>query len=480
MNQSEFKNILKSKFIYQPTAGQEMLMNNLANYIFEDEDWSVFVLKGYAGTGKTSIISAMVKTVPAIKKKSVLLAPTGRAAKVLASYSGQRAATIHRRIYFQTRAKDGSMLLRLQKNLYRDTVFLVDEASMIPGETLDQANLFRSRNLLDDLIEYVYSGKNCKLVLIGDSAQLPPVGTSISPALDLSFLKSRYELKIWFFELKEVMRQALESGILSNATALRTKLSETVIKQPFFNLNGQSDIEVIQGEYLEDALNSTYASDMLDHTIIVTRSNKRANIFNQEIRKRILFRENEIEAGDYLMIVKNNYFWLPEDSQAGFIANGDIVELLRIRRIEELYGFRFAEVTIRLLDYPDDEPVDVKIILDTIMVESASLSHEDNNKLFQSVMEVYSDIPQRRDRVEKVKANPHFNALQVKFAYAMTCHKSQGGQWENVFIDQGYLRNDMIDHEYLRWLYTALTRGTKKVFMIGFNDKFFTPSEYPE
>jgi len=469
----DFASEIFRHFPHDPTAGQDEVVRKLAQFLLNKDDWSAFVLKGYAGTGKTSIVSALVHALPSIRKKPVLLAPTGRAAKVLTAYSGKGAATIHRRIYFQTRAKDGSMLLRLQKNLYQNAVFIVDEASMIAGETINQENLFRSRNLLDDLIEFVFSGQHCSLIFIGDTAQLPPVHTTISPALDLEFLKSRYDFTLWSFELKEVMRQALESGILANATGLRKQIGAKEISYPLFDLSNQKDVERIPGIELEDALASAYASDMRENSIVVTRSNKRANLYNQEIRKRILYRENEIESGDYMMVVKNNYFWLDEDSTAGFIANGDIIELLSIRNIEDLYGFRFADVTIRLLDYPNEKPIDVKIILDAILAETASLSHEDNKKLYQQVLEDYGDIPQRRLRIEKVLTNPHFNALQVKFAYAMTCHKTQGGQWEQVFIDQGYLLQDRVDIEYLRWLYTALTRGTQKVFLINFSEWLF-------
>ncbi len=460
-------------FPFVPTEGQKKLAGYLASFLFDDDPHSVFVLKGYAGTGKTSFMSALVRVLPGIRRKAVLLAPTGRAAKVFSGYSGQPAFTIHKRIYFQKMARDGTIRIKLQDNMYHNVLFIVDEASMIAGNYQESDSLFESRNLLDDLIEYVLKGDNCKLLLVGDTAQLPPVGMDISPALDIEFLKTRYELRIYQFELTEVMRQSLESGILYNATRMREMIAEETARNPLFILAGNSDVIRITGVELEDTLNHTYSASELGEAIVVTRSNKRANIYNKEIRKRILYREEELSTGDYMMVVRNNYFWLDPESRPGFIANGDIVEILRIRRNEQEHGFHFADVTIRLIDYPDEPPVDVKIILDAIYAEAPALSREDNKKLFLSVLDEHQDIPQRSKRFEKVRTDPYYNALQVKFAYAMTCHKTQGGQWENVFIDQGYLRDDQLNTEYLRWLYTALTRATKKVYLINFNERFF-------
>jgi ATP-dependent exoDNAse (exonuclease V) alpha subunit len=465
--------ILES-FPFDPTQGQKLLAELLGNFIEDKNPQSVFVLKGYAGTGKTSFVSAMVKVLPMIRKKAVLLAPTGRAAKVISAYAGQPAWTIHKRIYFQRVGKDGSVALVLQKNLYRNAIFIVDEASMIAGSSQDKDHVFSSRNLLDDLVDYVASGESCKLLLIGDTAQLPPVGMPVSPALDLEFLKSRYNLKIFSCELTEVMRQSLESGILFNATHLRELIASGNVSYPLFNLDNRKDIVKISGQDLEDLLHTSFSSAEPAETVVICRSNKRANMFNREIRNRILFLENEISSGDFLMVVRNNYFWLDPQSGPGFIANGDIIEVLQIRNIEELYGLRFADVTIRLADYPDEPTFDVKILLDVLMADTAALPEESQKKLFTSVLEEYNDIPQRTLRFEKVRTNPYYNALQVKFAYALTCHKTQGGQWQHVFVDQGYLKDEMIDYEYLRWLYTALTRATKKLYLLGFQDKFFS------
>jgi exodeoxyribonuclease-5 len=414
----------------------------------------------------------MVRVLPMIRKKPVLLAPTGRAAKVLAGYAGQQAWTIHKRIYFQRLGRDGSISLVLQKNLYRNALFIVDEASMIAGTSQDKDHVFSARNLLDDLLQYVSEGESCKLLLIGDTAQLPPVGLPVSPALDLEYLKSRYNLNIFSCELTEVMRQSVGSGILSNATHLRELIASAGVTYPLFNLDRFRDIERINGPDLEDLLHSAFSAES-GESVVICRSNKRANMFNREIRNRILFFENEISSGDYLMVVRNNYFWLDPQSGPGFIANGDIIELLRIGHTEDRYGFRFADVTVRLLDYPDEPSFDVKILLDVLMADTPALPDESQKKLFASVLEDFNDIPQRGLRFEKVRTSPYYNALQVKFAYALTCHKTQGGQWQNVFVDQGYLKEEMIDYEYLRWLYTALTRATNKLYLLGFQDKFF-------
>lgn len=462
-----------SAFPFEPTQGQKELADLLGVFIEDNDSRSVFVLKGYAGTGKTSFVSAMVKVLPLIRRKAVLLAPTGRAAKVLSGYAGQAAWTIHKRIYFQRMGRDGSISLVLQKNLYKNALFIVDEASMIAGSSLDKDHVFSSRNLLDDLMEYVGEGDSCKLLMIGDTAQLPPVGMPISPALDLEFLKSRYNIKIFHYLLTEVMRQSMESGILFNATRMRDIIDSGQVSFPLFNLENRKDITRITGSDLEDLLNTAFSSADPAETVVICRSNKRANMYNREIRNRVLFLENEISSGDCLMVVRNNYFWLDPQSGPGFIANGDIIEVLRIQNTEDLYGFRFADVTIRLVDYPLEPDLDVKILLDVLMADTPALPEEAQKKLFSAVLDEYNDIPQRKLRFEKVRTNPYFNALQVKFAYALTCHKTQGGQWQNVFIDQGYLKDDMIDHEYLRWLYTALTRSTSKAYLIGFQEKFF-------
>jgi exodeoxyribonuclease-5 len=467
--------MLRKEFPYEPTEGQDNLLGELA--VFLTLSWkqqnALFILRGYAGTGKTTVVKALVDVLPQIGKKTALLAPTGRAAKVLTSYTKKEANTIHRKIYFARTNKDGLIELKLQVNYHKHTLFIVDEASMIQHAMSAEGALFSSRNLLDDLFQFVYSGENCRMLFIGDAAQLPPVGLDHSPALDHEFLQRAYHLNIDTFELTEVVRQAKESGILVNATLVRQQIQGQKLQFPIFFVDGYIDITRLGGQDLEEELNSAWTGSQKENSVVICRSNKRANIYNREIRRRILFLEEEISCGDFLMIVKNNYYWLPAESTAGFVANGDIVELMRIRKIEDLYGFRFADVTIRFLDYPDEKDLDVKIILDTLMSESAALTQSDNNRLFQAVMADFQDIPSRRERMEKVKASPYFNALQVKFAYALTCHKTQGGQWDTVFIDQGYLNDKMLNLEFGRWLYTAVTRATKKLFLVNFEDRFF-------
>jgi exodeoxyribonuclease-5 len=468
--------MLRKEFPYEPTDGQDKLLGELA--VFLTLSWkqqnALFILRGYAGTGKTTVVKALVDVLPQIGKKTALLAPTGRAAKVLTNYTRKEANTIHRKIYFARTNKDGLIDLKLQVNYHKHTLFIVDEASMIQHTMTAEGALYSTRNLLDDLFQFVYSGENCRMLFIGDAAQLPPVGMDHSPALDHEFLQRAYHLSIDTFELTEVVRQAKESGILVNATRVRQQIQEKKLEFPIFGLGQFRDITRLNGQDLEEALNHAWSGSQKENNVVICRSNKRANIYNREIRRRILFLEEEISTGDYLMVVKNNYFWLPVESTAGFVANGDIVELKRIRNIEEIYGFRFADVTIRFLDYPDEKDLDVKIILDTLMSESAALTQTDNNRLFQAVMEDFQDISSRRERLEKVKASPYFNALQVKFAYALTCHKTQGGQWDTVFIDQGYLNDKMLNLEFGRWLYTAVTRATKKLFLVNFEERFFT------
>lgn len=462
-----------SHFPHTPTGGQFAACEAMVDFLYDPDPLSTFVLKGYAGTGKTSLVSALIQSAPALHIKTLLLAPTGRAAKVLANYSGQPAYTIHKKIY-QT-ITDGSGIMRMARalNKHAYTLFIVDEASMIGLANEDNPH----RNLLEDLIDYVLEGRHCRLMLIGDTAQLPPVGAAESPALDLDYLRSISQLKLHNYQLTEVVRQRNFSGILLNATLLRQQIAQLYDDEPpdvpLFDLNGCDDILRLGGEGLEDVLNQAYSSGSIEQAVIVTRSNKRANLFNQEIRNRVLFREEEVNAGDYLMVVKNNYFWLDTESDIGFIANGDIIEVLSIRNHQELYGFHFVDATIRFIDYPDAPPQDCKLLLETLHSEAPSLTHEDSQALFDAVMEDYADLPSRADQVKAVKSDPYFNALQIKFAYALTCHKTQGGQWDTVIIDQGYLTDEMLDKEYLRWLYTAVTRATKKVYLLNFRDLFF-------
>jgi exodeoxyribonuclease-5 len=449
-----------------------LLSKNLAAFVTESDENAVFILKGYAGTGKTTMLSAFVKTLKKFKFRSVLLAPTGRAAKVLSSYSGQTAYTIHKTIYRQQSSTDGMGKFVLNKNLLKDAFFIVDEASMISNES-SEGSVFGSGRLLDDLIEFVYTGVNCKLLLVGDTAQLPPVGLDISPALSAAELEM-YDLNVTEMELTEVVRQEENTGILTNATTIRQIISEGDFYGKYFpiELAGFDDIKRIGGGELIDEISSCYDRYGEQETMIVTRSNKRANKFNEGIRKTIFYKESEISVGDLLMVVKNNYFWLNENENIDFIANGDTVEITAIGKYEELYGFRFANVSLRFVDYKDME-IDCKIFLDTLNIETASMGPEDNRKLFEAVSEDYLDIRNKQKRWKKIRENEYFNALQVKFAYAVTCHKAQGGQWKAVFIDQGYLIEDMLNIEYLRWLYTAFTRPTERLYLVNFNKEFF-------
>lgn len=474
-NKSVFiSNSIKKALIFSPNSDQEELISKLGTFLSNLKQDDIFVIKGYAGTGKTSIISSLIKILPDVYKQSVLLAPTGRAAKVLSEYSEKRAYTIHKKIYRIKTTKDGYTYLTLEANKHKNTIFIIDEASMIPDSSSgNESSLFGGRNLLDDLFYFVNCGINCNLILIGDTAQLPPVGLPISPALDIKYLKASYNVNIFTHELTQVVRQAQESGILANATTLRVNINNENYHPPFFKISNFVDICFVSGDNLEELLMTCYSNYERTDNVIICRSNKRANLFNQEIRKRILFQENEISAGDFLMVLKNNYYWLPNDSQAGFIANGDIIEVLKIIKIEEMYGFRFADIKIRLIDFPDEKDLQVKIILDSISVESASLSQEESKKLWDEVSKDYDDIATKKEKLKKIKNNPYLNALQVKYAYALTCHKTQGGQWKNVFIDQGWFNKDMLDREYLRWLYTALTRAVNNVYLLNFDKSFF-------
>jgi exodeoxyribonuclease-5 len=471
MSPAEYHDILRKQFPFETTPGQGKLIEKLSVFMFSRNDRSAFILRGYAGTGKTTIVGALVKSLPFIKGKCVLMAPTGRAAKVLSAYAGIQALTIHKKIYMLNSDGGGGGRFTLKENVHANTLFIVDEASMISG--LTQPEFMGGSSLLHDLIEYVFSGVNCRLLLIGDVAQLPPIGLDISPALDPAFLKKEYYLDVDGIELTDVVRQAADSGILQNATHIRDMIKEEQFTFPKFNLKGFKDIVRLTGEELEDALNDSYSKHGPEGTIVVCRSNKRANLFNQQIRARIRWQESEISSGDYMMVVKNNYHWLPEKSSANFIANGDIAEILKVGKITEMHGFRFADVRLRLIDYPGEKDLEVKILLDTIMSESPALTQEQNKRLFQSVYEEHADVEDRRFRMQKVKKDPYFNALQVKFAYAVTCHKAQGGQWENVFVEQGYLTEEMINKEFMRWLYTALTRATEKLYLVNFSKEFF-------
>ena len=464
-----YKELLR-KFSYKPTLKQGELFNLLSSFIFSENKSELFLLKGYAGTGKTTTISTFVSSLNKTNIRAVLLAPTGRAAKVIAVYSNKAAYTIHKKIYFPKKQPNGSVDFVLKQNKHRNTIFIVDEASMIPDEKQKQ-NYFDHSSLLEDLIRYVDSGSQCKLIFIGDTAQLPPVKLNISPALEASQLSVCFDKKVIEIELDEVMRQHNKSGILINATMLRKQI-ENDGSQFQFNLQ-YPDIKRLEDSFdIEDAIVNAYDYAGVEDTAFIVRSNKRANQYNQQIRYNIRGQENEISAGDYIMVVKNNYFWLKESSEEGFIANGDICEVLKIFSIKELYGFKFAEVEVRMIDYPQMKPFETVLILDTLISEMPSLTYEDSNKLYQAVKEDYVDEKSKFKQYLAIKKNKFFNALQVKFSYAITCHKSQGGQWKTVFVEQPYLPNG-VSKEYYRWLYTAITRTQDKLYLIGFNDDFF-------
>lgn len=472
MDASEFYTLIKQQFPFKPTATQDVALIQLAEFIFGNNPKALYLLKGYAGTGKTTIIGTIVTNLWKAKKSAVLMAPTGRAAKVISNYSKKEAFTIHKKIYFPRKDKGGGVKFVLQPNKHKDTIFIVDEASMIP-DTPGESKLFENGSLLDDLMQYVYSGHRCKLLLIGDVAQLPPVKLDLSPALNEHALGLNYNKDVKNIELNEVVRQEQDSGILNNATHLRETLQDDFFDDFKFHLNGFKDIvRLVDGHEIMGAIDESYSENGHEETAIIVRSNKRANLYNQQIRSRILFRENELNAGDFLMVVKNNYFWIKPTTEAGFIANGDIIEVLEIFNIKELYGFRFAEVKVKMVDYPKMRPFETVLLLDTIEAETPSLSYEDSNRLYQEVMKDYENESSNYRKFLKVKNNKYFNALQVKFSYAMTCHKSQGGQWHTIFVEQPYLP-DGITKDYLRWLYTAVTRAKEKLYLIGFKNEFF-------
>lgn len=458
---------IRSFFPFEPTEQQSELINQLGNFLVLHEERKVFLLKGYAGTGKTTVVSALVRALNKLEQHTVLLAPTGRAAKVLSGYSGFPAFTIHKRIYRQKSISD--FRFQLADNLYKNTLFIVDEASMISSGSSEK--LFGSGNLLEDLIQFVFSGEGCSLLLLGDVAQLPPVEQAISPAMETDILKS-YGLNIREYTLTFVVRQALESGILSQATQLRQQLEEQKTEQhPILALKGFSDIQRLNGSELIDMVQRSYSRAGVEDTIVITRSNKRANLYNNGIRSNVMMRDEQIASGDLLMVTRNNYFWNKPYSDIDFIANGDVLEVVRIRKYREMYGFHFADLTLHSLDFGWE--IDARVWLDGLMSESPAQMNELTNKLFTAVAEDYPEIKARNKLYRKVLENEYFNALQVKFAYAVTCHKAQGGQWKKVFIDHGYLPAERINSEYYRWLYTALTRATEQVYLVNFPDEWF-------
>ena len=465
MNTKIFQEKIKSNFEFSFTEEQRKITQHLSDYILSISTRNIFLLKGYAGTGKTSLISALVNSLSSVDKKPSLLAPTGRAAKVLSKYSKKSASTIHRKIYWINSNKNGNTYIKLKENTHTNTIFIVDEASMIP-ESSDKG--FGNRSLLDDLIQYVYDGIGCKLILIGDTAQLPPVNLEISPALSEDFLFQNYSKEILSFSLSEVVRQEKSSTILLNATSLRKQITEKHFNLPNFIINDDV-IRIESGDELQESLEDNYNKSGLTNTIILCRSNKRANIYNQQIRSRIRYLEEEISTGDLLMVVRNNYFWLRDKKKSELIANGDIIEVLSVNKINNKYGFKFAHITINLVDFSEQKELDVIVMLDTTKLETSSLPFEDYQKLYQEISKEYKGA----DGKKKIKENKYLNALQVKFSYSITCHKSQGGQWENVFVDLGYFKKEMLDLSFLRWLYTAITRASKKLYLINFNNDFF-------
>jgi exodeoxyribonuclease-5 len=452
-----------------PTEDQSEALKNVATFICENNNDIIFLLTGYAGTGKTSVISSIVRTLEMLRIRTVLLAPTGRAAKVLASFAGKQAYTIHKRIYRQKSSGDGIGRFVRDRNLSKDTYFIVDEASMV-SNSHDENSVFGSGKLLEDLIEYVHSGTGCKLMLVGDNAQLPPVGSYLSPGLDPEALKE-LGFGVNTAELKQVVRQSETSGILMNATQIRFQVSNHFLSKPKLDCENFKDLIRLSGEDLIEEISSSYNKCGLEGTIIVVNSNKQANRYNQGIRNRIFYREEEISPGDMVMVVKNNYSLAEEADPSLFIANGDIAEVKKIKKYEARYGFRFAEMVFWFPDYKLE--VESKVMLDVLHLDSPALPSEKSSELFQNILADYQHIRTRKKQFDAVREDKYFNALQIKFAYAVTCHKAQGGQWERVFIDQGMFNRVEISIDYLRWLYTALTRSTDKVYLVNFPDEWF-------
>ena len=471
MVNTTFATQIYEKILFEATPSQKKIIEMLSEFITSDNFERIFVLNGYAGTGKTTIISALVGALKSAGIKPVLLAPTGRAAKVLAQYSGEKALTVHKRIYRERTNASYESSFSLDINREQRAVFIVDEASMLSTFSSSDETIFGSGSLLHDLIRYVRSGRQCRLILVGDDAQLPPVGSDFSPALQPSELQDYGEVD--YGSMDDVVRQEAESGILFNATMVRCMLENNIIDIPRFDL-GYPDIERVEGGDFLEKLQECYDRYGRDETIVITRSNKRANRYNEGIRRNVLCAEEEIESGDMLMVVKNNYHYTErkEDCPMNFIANGDIARLRRIRRFEDFYTFRFADAVLTFGDY-DDTEIECKILLDTIASESPSLTREERSRLFSEVEKDYLDINSKLKRFKEIRENPHFNAVQVKFAYAVTCHKAQGGQWSAVFVDRCLFGDEPMTRDMLRWLYTALTRATEKLYLVNFDDRFF-------
>lgn len=464
-----FLNQIKQNFRFEPTVEQAAALDLITDFLFSRVSDSIFLLKGYAGTGKSSLIGALVKTMTDFEQKTVLLAPTGRAAKVFSGYSSHPAFTIHKKIYRQKRFSGEASGFVPMDNLHKDTLFIVDEASMISNDGIDSFS-FGSGRVLDDLVHYVYGGENCRLLLIGDEAQLPPVMQESSPALQIDILKG-YGLDVTSTTMTQIVRQAQNSGILFNATQIRNALLENTTELfPKLKLEGFEDIRKVSGEDLIDEISAAYDRDGVDETMIISRSNKRANIYNEGVRNRILYREEELSSGDMLMVTKNNYFWTENIEQVDFLANGELLEVLRVRRTQEVYGFRFCDVLVKHPDY--DIELEIKILIDTLHSETTGLSQEKNAELFYNVLEDYSEVTTKNGKMQKMKVDPFYNAVQVKYGYAVTCHKAQGGEWTNVFLDIGYITEEHLGINFYRWLYTALTRSSKQLYLVNLPDEF--------
>ncbi|PST82653.1 ATP-dependent endonuclease [Pedobacter yulinensis] len=460
--------LIAAAYPFTPTAEQLTFCSEMAAFLDERPQDGCFVLRGYAGTGKTTSLSALVRALRSFGFKAELLAPTGRAAKVMGNYSGRKAFTIHKRIYRKRSAVGHDLAFQLAPNLAQDTLFIVDEASMIADERNE-----RGSSLLADLLEFVYNDKNCLLLFVGDTGQLPPVGSAESPALQPKYLKDRYDLRVRGVELKEVLRQQKQSGILRNATLLRNFIRGNKVALPRFVTKDFSDIFRMTGHRMVEGLEYAYREFGEESTLVVCRSNKSANTYNNQIRARLLYREEELTGGDRIMIVKNNYFWLPENEEAAFIANGDMARIIRVRGEEERYGLRFMDAQIELSDFPAAGIVTCKVMLDTLQAETPSLPYEAGKRLYEGLLEDYAHLGSRAAVMRAIKEDPFYNALQIKFSYAVTCHKAQGGQWDAVFVDQGYLTEEMIDLDFLRWLYTAITRARKQLYLVNFAPNFF-------
>ena len=468
--EESFSSIIFSDPNVEFNVNQKSAITNINDFIYSSGQ-NICVLKGFAGTGKTYIVSRVVKNLWKIKKPVILLAPTGRSAKVLSSYCNKEAHTVHKEIFYVKNNPAGNIDFSLKINKHKNTIFIVDEASMIPTVKKNETGLF-SDSLLDNIVKYVYSGYKCSLLIIGDLAQLPPIFSENSLSLDDNFLNENYGLKVFSSELTQVVRQRENSGILSLATYLRNLLEIDFVEKLKINLSSYNDITLIEdGDQLINSLQDSYDKFGLQETAVIVRSNKRSNIYNKNIRERILYNESVISVGDLLMVVKNNYHWL-NNNLVGFIANGDIIKIEEIHSIKELYGFRFAEVRVTMIDYPNLNAFETVLILDSIEINSPSLDYNVMNKLYSEVSKDYLEIKTKYKRHLAIKKNKFFNALQVKFAYCFTCHKSQGGQWQSIFVEMPFLPSGY-NKDFIRWFYTAVTRAKNKLHLIGFKNEYF-------